>query len=62
VAQTAFDPKMDSDLVALSADKIFPERITKVAHRKRAYLRGYARDLMAELSTDAAEHFKDMRG
>ncbi len=61
IANQAVDPRVDSDLVALPADKLFPERVTKVAHRKRAYLRGYTRDLLSQLSEGAAAHFKSNR-
>ncbi len=41
----------DHDLVSLDGSKLFPERVTKLAYRKDAYLRGFVRDFMTSLST-----------
>ena len=40
----------DTDLVSLDGSKLFPERVTKLAYRKDAYLRGFVRDFMNSLS------------
>ncbi len=45
----------DTDLVALDGAKLFPERVTKLAYRKNAYLRGFVRDFMDNLSTHLAK-------
>ncbi len=49
VAGMAVDAR-DHDLVALDGAKLFPERVTKLAYRKNAYLRGFVRDFMASLA------------
>jgi DNA-binding transcriptional LysR family regulator len=51
VAGVAVDGR-DTDLVALDGAKLFPERVTKLAYRKNAYLRGFVRDFMALLADD----------
>ena len=51
IAGVAFDAERDHDLVALDGSKLFPERITKLAYRKGAYLRGYVKDFIALLSS-----------
>ena len=50
IAGVAFDAERDADLVALDGSKLFPERVTKLAWRKGAYLRGYVKDFIALLS------------
>jgi len=40
----------DRELVAIDGAKIFPERTTKLAYRKNAYLRGYVRDFIHTLT------------
>ncbi len=41
VAQMAFDPEADSDLVALDARQLFESSTTRIAFRKGTFLRGY---------------------
>jgi DNA-binding transcriptional LysR family regulator len=50
IAGIAVDGR-DDDLVAIDGSKLFPERVTKLAYRKNAYLRGFVRDFMSQLST-----------
>jgi DNA-binding transcriptional LysR family regulator len=50
IAGVAFDAERDDDLVALDGSKLFPERVTKLAYRKGAYLRGYVKDFISILS------------
>lgn len=50
IASVAFDAERDQDLLALDGSRLFPERVTKLAYRKGAYLRGYVKDFMAILS------------
>lgn len=50
IAGVAFDAERDHDLVALDGSKLFPERITKLAYRKGAYLRGYVKDFISLLA------------
>jgi LysR family cys regulon transcriptional activator len=41
IASMAFDPKTDTDLVSINADKLFLPSITQVGFRKGTFLRGY---------------------
>ncbi|UZE97824.1 HTH-type transcriptional regulator CysB [Alkalimarinus alittae] len=41
IAKMAYDEKVDSDLVALDASKLFTSSITKIGFRKGTFLRGY---------------------
>lgn len=50
IAGMAVDTR-DHDLVALDGAKLFPERVTKLAYRKNAYLRGFVRDFIDSLAT-----------
>ena len=54
IASTAFDPKRDTDLAAIDSGKLFPERITKLAYRKGAYLRGFVKDFIERFSHGGA--------
>ena len=49
IAGIAVDSR-DTDLVALDGAKLFPERVTKLAYRKNAYLRGFVREFIDSLS------------
>ena len=53
IAGMAVDSR-DHDLVVFDGAKLFPERTTKLAYRKNAYLRGFVRDFMQSL----AEHLR----
>jgi len=53
IAGMAVDAR-DHDLVVFDGAKLFPERTTKLAYRKNAYLRGFVRDFMQSL----AEHLR----
>jgi DNA-binding transcriptional LysR family regulator len=55
ISAVALDAKRDSDLVAIDAGKLFPERITKLAYRKGAYLRGYVKEFIEQFSHGGAE-------
>ena len=46
IASMAFDPKTDSDLVALDASKLFRPSVTRIGFRKGTFLRGYMYDFM----------------
>lgn len=46
IASMAFDPKVDTDLVALDASKLFRASITRIGFRKGTFLRGYMYDFM----------------
>jgi len=58
IAMMAFDTKRDTDLVALDGAKLFPERTTKIAWRKNAYLRGFVREFINDFSTKASTIIK----
>jgi DNA-binding transcriptional LysR family regulator len=57
IAEVAYDEARDHDLAKLDAAALFPERVAKVAFKKGAYLRGFVREFLAELSADAVDHF-----
>ena len=46
VADTAYDPHRDADLVCLPADHLFKPSFTYIVVRQDAYLRNYAYDFM----------------
>ncbi len=46
VAHMAFDPQVDLDLCALSAEHLFPRSTTKIGFRKGSVLRGYMYDFI----------------
>jgi len=46
IASMAYDPKTDSDLIALDAQHLFQPSVTKVGFRRGTFLRGYMYDFM----------------
>ncbi|HLT14030.1 MAG TPA: HTH-type transcriptional regulator CysB [Marinobacter sp.] len=46
IAGMAYDPKVDTDLVALDASKLFRASVTRLGFRKGTFLRGYMYDFM----------------
>lgn len=46
IASMAFDPKTDTDLVALDAKKLFSPSVTRIGFRKGTFLRGYMYDFI----------------
>jgi len=46
IASMAYDPKTDSDLVAIDAQHLFQPSTTKVGFRRGTFLRGYMYDFM----------------
>ncbi len=46
VAKMAFDPELDSDLVALDASHLFDPSITRVGIKRNKHLRGYMHDFI----------------
>jgi len=46
IASMAVDRKHDSDLGIIDGAKLFPEKVTKLAWRKGAYLRGYVQEFI----------------
>lgn len=46
VASMAFDPQLDSDLVALNASSLFEPSTTRIGFRRSSYLRGYMYDFI----------------
>jgi len=46
VASMAYDPQIDSDLVALDASNLFEASTTKIGFRSSSYLRGYMFDFI----------------
>ena len=50
VAHMAYDPEMDTDLVAIEASHLFDSSITSIGFRKGTYLRGYMYDFISEFA------------
>jgi LysR family cys regulon transcriptional activator len=46
VAQMAYDPVVDSDLVTLDASHLFDSSVTKIGCRRGTFLRGYMYDFI----------------
>lgn len=46
VAHMAFDPELDTDLVALEADHLFESSTTKIGIRRGTFMRGYMYDFV----------------
>ncbi|MDX1801583.1 MAG: LysR substrate-binding domain-containing protein, partial [Marinobacter sp.] len=46
IASMAFDEKLDTDLVALDARKLFSPSVTRIGFRKGTFLRGYMYDFI----------------
>jgi len=46
IASMAFDEKVDTDLVALDARKLFSSSVTRIGFRKGTFLRGYMYDFI----------------
>jgi len=46
VAQMAYDPAVDSDLVTLDASHLFDSSVTKIGCRRGTFLRGYMYDFI----------------
>ncbi|MDA8786458.1 HTH-type transcriptional regulator CysB [Porticoccaceae bacterium] len=47
VAHMAYDPKVDTDLVAIEAGHLFDSSVTSIGFRKGTYLRGYMYDFIS---------------
>ncbi len=50
VATMSIDPEKDSDLVAINADHLFKDSITKIGFRKGTFLRGFMYDFVARFA------------
>jgi LysR family cys regulon transcriptional activator len=50
VAHMAYDPEVDTDLVAIEASHLFDSSVTSIGFRKGAYLRGYMYDFISEFA------------
>ena len=50
VAHMAYDPEVDTDLVAIEAGHLFDSSVTSIGFRKGAYLRGYMYDFISEFA------------
>lgn len=57
IAGIAIDAR-DTDLAMMDASALFPERVTKLAYRKNAYLRGFVRAFIAGLTDHLAHRFQ----
>lgn len=50
IATMAYDPTLDTDLVALDASHLFEDSITKIGFRKGTFLRGYMYDFIEKFA------------
>ena len=50
IASMAYDPVVDSELVALDASHLFQTEITQIGFRKSAFLRGYMYDFISQFA------------
>ena len=50
VAHMAYDPEIDTDLVAIEAGHLFDSSVTSIGFRKGTYLRGYMYDFISEFA------------
>ena len=50
VAHMAYDPEVDTDLVAIEAGGLFDSSVTSIGFRKGTYLRGYMYDFIREFA------------
>ncbi|MFV8571073.1 HTH-type transcriptional regulator CysB [Marinobacter sp. SBS5] len=59
IASMAYDPKVDTDLVALDASKLFRPSITRLGFRKGTFLRGYMYDFMSRFAPHLTKEMVD---
>ncbi|MFO8142471.1 MAG: HTH-type transcriptional regulator CysB [Marinobacter sp.] len=59
IASMAFDPKVDTDLIALDASKLFRASITRLGFRKGTFLRGYMYDFMQRFAPHLTKEMVD---
>ncbi len=50
IAKMAYDPAVDTELVALDASHLFQMEITQIGFRKNAFLRGYMYDFITQFA------------
>ncbi|MBL8517856.1 MAG: CysB family HTH-type transcriptional regulator [Betaproteobacteria bacterium] len=62
IASMAVDKKHDTDLGVIDGSRLFPEKVTKLAWRKGAYLRGYVKEFIDGFASGKAlAHLKVSR-
>ncbi|WP_323750832.1 HTH-type transcriptional regulator CysB [Marinobacter sp.] len=59
IASMAYDPKVDTDLVALDASKLFRPSVTRLGFRKGTFLRGYMYDFMRRFAPHLTKEMVD---
>ncbi len=59
IAGMAYDPKVDTDLVALDASKLFRASVTRLGFRKGTFLRGYMYDFMRRFAPHLTREMVD---
>ncbi len=59
IASMAYDPKVDTDLVALDASKLFRASVTRLGFRKGTFLRGYMYDFMRRFAPHLTKEMVD---
>ena len=62
IASMAVDREQDADLGVLDGARLFPEKVTKLAWKRGAYLRGYVREFIDGFASGKAlAHLKAIR-
>ena len=50
IAKMAYDPQLDSDLVALDAEHLFEPSVTRIGFRRGTFLRGFMYDFIVSFA------------
>ena len=59
IASMAYDPKVDTDLVAIDASQLFGSSITYIGFRKGTFLRGYMYDFIQRFAPHLTHNVVD---
>ena len=59
IARMAYDPELDSDLVALDASRLFRPSTTKIGFRRGTFLRGYMYEFIQRFAPHLTREFVD---
>jgi LysR family cys regulon transcriptional activator len=59
VAHMAYDPEVDTDLVAIEAGHLFASSVTSIGFRKGSYLRGYMYDFISAFAPHLTRNVVD---
>ena len=62
VAKMAYNPELDTDLVALDASHLFESSVTKIGFRRGTFLRGYMFDFIQQFAPHLSKEVVDEAG